>query len=454
MNVKKIIPCLDFKGGKVVKGVEFVELKEIGDPVELAKKYEQDGADELVFLDISATNQERKIAYEYVEMIAKAVSIPLTVGGGIRSLDDMAKVFSLGAAKVSINSAAVTKPELISESSKKFGSERIVVAIDVVKKAGKWLVVTHGGEKNSGIDALSWAKEVENRGAGSILVTSKDFDGVKRGYDLELMKALKNQIEIPLIASGGAGSLKDLEAGIRAGADAVLAASIFHYGELTVKDCKEYLAKSGIVVAGKGLEPQYDEQGLVVCIAIDAMTNKVLMQAYMNKEAWQKTIETGRATYYSRSRQKLWVKGEESGHIQDVVEILLDCDRDSVLLVVEQRGPACHTNNNSCFYTSVYGQGNTTIGERLISLQRTIKNRKENPQEGSYTNYLFEKGLDKILKKVGEETSEVIIAAKNPSKEELCYEAADLMYHLSVLLEESGLSWQDIALELESRVKD
>ena len=264
---------------------------------------------------------------------------------------------------------------------------------------------------------------------------------------------LKAKVKIPLIASGGAGSIEHLKEGAKAGADGLLAASIFHFGEVSIQECKEYLALSGFPVSPVKLEPKFDEKGLVVAIAVDEQDGTVLMQAYMNKEAWDLTIKTGRATYFSRSRQKLWVKGEESGHSQMVKEIRLDCDRDSVLLIVEQTGAACHTNNRSCFYTPVYGNNSPHMGTLLANLQKTIHERRENPVSGSYTNYLFEKGLDKILKKVGEESSEVIIAAKNKVKEEIVYETADLLYHLSVLLEERGLGWNDIALELSKREK-
>ncbi|MDD2430799.1 MAG: imidazole glycerol phosphate synthase subunit HisF [Firmicutes bacterium] len=452
MKIKKIIPCLDFQDGHVVKGIGFIDLKDVGDPITLAKKYERDGADEIVFLDISATAKGKETAYEYVEAIAREIDIPLIIGGGIRSIKDMEKAFLLGASRVSINSAAVENPDFINEASERFGSEKVIVAIDVQEKEDSWAVLTHGGKRISELDAILWAKEVEERGAGAILVTSRDFDGAKKGYDLRLLEALKDAVNLPIIASGGAGKLEDLRAGIEAGADAVLAASIFHFNQLSIKACKEYLAKNGIAVSGTGLEPVFNEQGLVVATSVDYLDNKVLMQAYMNKEAWERTLATKRATYFSRSRQKLWVKGEESGNFQVVKNILLDCDRDSVLLIVEQTGPACHTNNRSCFYTSFY-ENNTNIGESLSELSKTIKSRKSSPKPGSYTNYLFDKGLDKILKKVGEETSEVIIAAKNLSKSELTYEVSDLIYHLTVLLEERELRWQDISIELQKRIK-
>ena len=452
MRMVKVIPCLDFKDGKVVKGVGFTGLKEVGDPVSFAKKYRDAGADELVFLDISATVKGRDTAAGYVKEIAQAIDIPLTVGGGIKSIEDMERLFALGASKVSVNSAAVKNPNLVSEASAKFGKDRIVIAIDAARSGDSWTVLTYAGEKDEGLDVVAWAKEVEERGAGAILVTSKDFDGAQKGYDLELLGALKQAVNIPVIASGGAGNLEDFKAGVEAGADAVLAASVFHFDQISVRELKEYLAANGIPVSAKGLEPAFNSDGLVPAIAVDYLDNRVLMQAYMNKEAWEKTLQTKRATYFSRSRKKLWVKGEESGNIQLVKDIALDCDRDCVLLYVEQKGPACHTGNETCFYTRLCGEDGT-IGEALTMVSRTVRNRKENPKSGSYTNYLFDQGIDKILKKVGEETAEVIIAAKNNSSSELIYEVADLMYHLSVLLEERQLTWQDIAAELKGRAR-
>lgn len=454
MNIKKIIPCLDFEGGKVVKGQQFQNLKDVGDPVTLARYYEAEGADELVFLDISATENERKTALDYVEKIAKAITIPLCVGGGITSLEDIEHILNLGASKVSLNTAAVEDSNLIAKAAQRFGSERIVIAIDVVKKDSQWLVVTNGGKKVTALDAIKWASDVKELGAGSVLVTSKDRDGKKTGYDLELIKKIKENADLTLIASGGAGSLTDLKEGLEAGADALLAASIFHFSELSLRECKEYLAQCGFLVSAiKGLKPNYNAQGLVAAIAVDEKDGTVLMQAYMNQEAFERTLLTQRATYYSRKRQEIWVKGEKSGHFQTVKAIYLDCDRDSVLLVVEQIGVACHTGNRTCFYTPVFGSNQATIGKVLNDLQNTIKERQKNPKAGSYTNYLFSKGLDKILKKVGEESAEVIIAAKNPSLEELIYETADLLYHISVLLEAKGLNWSDIASELKRREK-
>lgn len=250
MLAKRIIPCLDVTAGRVVKGVNFVELRDAGDPVEIARRYDEQGADELTFLDITATSDERDLILHIIEKVAEQVFIPLTVGGGVREVADVRRLLNAGADKVSMNSSAVARPDLISESSAKYGAQCIVVAIDAKQTSpGRWEVFTHGGRKNTGINALDWAKEVDLRGAGEILLTSMDRDGTKNGFDLELVRLVSDSVKIPVIASGGVGNLQHLADGVLQGhADAVLAASIFHYGEFTVRQAKDYLAKEGILV--------------------------------------------------------------------------------------------------------------------------------------------------------------------------------------------------------------
>lgn len=250
MLAKRIIPCLDVTAGRVVKGVNFVELRDAGDPVEIARKYDDQGADEITFLDITATSDERDVILHMIEKVAEQVFIPLTVGGGVREVADVRRLLNAGADKVSMNSSAVARPDLISESSAKYGAQCIVVAIDAKQTSpGVWEVFTHGGRKNTGIDALSWAKEVDMRGAGEILLTSMDRDGTKNGFDLELVRLVSDSVKIPVIASGGVGNLQHLADGILQGhADAVLAASIFHYGQYTIQEAKSFLAKEGITV--------------------------------------------------------------------------------------------------------------------------------------------------------------------------------------------------------------
>ena len=249
MLKKRIIPCLDVKNGRVVKGINFVDLKDAGDPVEQAKIYSDGGADEICFLDITASNENREIIYDVVKKTSKKCFVPLTVGGGVRSIDDVKKLLNFGADKVSINTAAVQNPEVVVESSKKFGSQCIVVAIDAKKNADKWEVFTHGGRNNSTNDALEYAKQMEENGAGELLVTSMDRDGTQVGYDIDLMTKISSKVNIPVIASGGVGNLDHLVDGIKLGkASAVLAASIFHYGKHSVKEAKDYLDSKGIPV--------------------------------------------------------------------------------------------------------------------------------------------------------------------------------------------------------------
>jgi cyclase len=248
MLAKRIIPCLDVTDGRVVKGVNFTELRDAGDPVEIARRYDEQGADELTFLDITATSDNRGLILHIIEAVASQVFIPLTVGGGVREVADVRRLLNAGADKVSMNSSAVANPQLVYDASQKHGSQCIVVAIDAKQVSpGKWEVFTHGGRKATGIDAIEWAKKMEQLGAGEILLTSMDRDGTKSGFDLGLTRGVSDAISIPVIASGGVGGLQDLADGIRLGkADAVLAASIFHYGQHTVQEAKRYMAQQGI----------------------------------------------------------------------------------------------------------------------------------------------------------------------------------------------------------------
>lgn len=258
MLAKRIIPCLDVTGGRVVKGVNFVELRDAGDPVEIAARYNEQGADELTFLDITATSDGRDLILHIIEDVASQVFIPLTVGGGVRTVEDVRRLLNAGADKTSFNSAAIANPEVIRETSGRYGSQCIVVAIDAKRRVAPddiaargqgWDVYSHGGRKNTGLDALSWARQMADYGAGEILLTSMDRDGTKSGFDLELTRAVSDAVNVPVIASGGVGNLDHLADGVQqGGADAVLAASIFHYGEYTVQQAKEHLRARGIPV--------------------------------------------------------------------------------------------------------------------------------------------------------------------------------------------------------------
>lgn len=248
MLAKRIIPCLDVNAGRVVKGVNFGNLRDAGDPVEVARRYDEQGADELTFLDITASSDGRDIIVSVIERVADQVFIPLTVGGGVRTVADVRRLLNAGADKISINTAAVTNPQLVADAAGKYGSQCIVVAIDAKRAgAGRWEVFTHGGRKPAGLDAIEWALKMTELGAGEILLTSMDRDGTKMGFDIELTRAVAEAVTVPVIASGGVGNLEHLAAGILEGkADAVLAASIFHYGEYTIGEAKNFMASRGI----------------------------------------------------------------------------------------------------------------------------------------------------------------------------------------------------------------
>jgi imidazoleglycerol phosphate synthase cyclase subunit len=379
MLAKRIIPCLDVRGGRVVKGVNFINIRDAGDPVEIAKAYNESGADELVFLDISATLEDRGTMIDVVRQVARQVFIPFTVGGGIRTLDDIRALLQAGADKVSLNSAAVQNPALITQAAERFGSQCIVVAIDVRKNPlGRYEVMIAGGTRYTGLDAIDWATRVEKLGAGEILLTSMDKDGTKTGFDLPITRTIADRVSIPVIASGGAGKLSDFYDGLTSGgADAVLAASLFHFGEISIPTLKTYLGLRGLAIrpphedqlpadeilaraaAGslaytpKGTywaKLKQDEQGRVPVIVRERSSGTILMLAYQNQEAFEKTLSSGLMHYYSRSRGKLWLKGETSGHFQQLRSLQVDCDADTLIADVYQIGPACHTGSHSCFY--------------------------------------------------------------------------------------------------------
>lgn len=251
---KRIIPCLDVDRGRVVKGVQFVDIRDAGDPVEVAKRYDEQGADEITFLDITASSDDRATTYDTVERMASQVFIPLTVGGGVRTVEDIRRLLNAGADKVSINTAAIHNPDFVREAAGRFGSQCIVVAIDAKRvsadnEPGRWEIFTHGGRKPTGIDAVEWAKKMAAFGAGEILLTSMDRDGMKNGFDLGVTRAIVDAVNIPVIASGGVGNLQHLVDGVKqGGADAVLAASIFHFGEHTIPEAKKFMADQGVVV--------------------------------------------------------------------------------------------------------------------------------------------------------------------------------------------------------------
>jgi cyclase len=454
MKNKSIYACMDIKNGRVVKGVRFSDIQEISDdPVLLARKYEKDGADYLVFYDIGATVDNKGIFYDKIEEILKSVNIPLIVGGGIRTLSDCDRLYDLGVRHFSINSAAVKNPGLLKEVSEKYGSGSLILSVDVKRVDGAYHVFLGAGKEDTGLDAKEWIEKAAGLGAGTIVINSIDTDGVKAGYDIEMLSFLAEDVSCDIVASGGAGKTEDFVEVFQKNkkVTGALAASIFHYNLVSIKEIKEQLKKTTDINIDS---LKYDERGLIPAIVVDANSNDVLMLAYMNKESLALSIEKRLTHFYSRSRQSLWLKGETSGNYQHIVKIVADCDKDALLIYVDKDGPACHTGAESCFFNTLYeNEDQKDNGFSLDNLYNLILGRKANPGEKSYTSYLFREGRDKILKKIGEESTEVVIAAKGDSKKETIYEMADLLYHSLVLMADMGIEIADILNELKGRYK-
>ena len=415
----KVIPCLDLQH-----------------PLEAAKFYNDSGADEIAYFDSKATKEGRETNIEMIREIARVVDIPLLVCGGIKKLEDVKKALYAGASKVCINSAAVANKEIVREISERFGSDRLIVAIDLTVME----------------EPIEWAKEVVRLGAGEILLIHNN----QVSNYIEIVKEIKKVIPVPVIVSSYSTEPAEL-------ADMVLkteaeSISLYNLDKMDIMEIKQKFAEEHIEVntfqsAIPFEEFQLNEEGLIPCIVQDYKTAEVLMMAYMNQESYEETIRSGRMTYYSRSREKLWTKGDTSGNFQYVKSLTIDCDKDTLLAKVSQVGVACHTGSRSCFFTNLVQKeyDNTNPLTVFEDVFQVIQERKEHPKEGSYTNYLFEKGIDKILKKVGEECTEIVIAAKNPDTEEIKYEISDFLYHLMVLMAERGLEWKDITKELAER---
>lgn len=485
MLKRRIIPCLDVKDGRVVKGINFEGLVDAGDPVECAVRYQDEGADELVFLDITATSDRRKTLTALVERIARRVFIPFTVGGGVRTVDDVRALLRAGADKVAINSAAVARPGVIAEAASVFGSQCVVLSVDARAREGGtpgWEVYTHGGRTPTGLDALEWIERGVSLGAGEVLLTSMDRDGTQEGYDIPLLSACAGRVRVPVIASGGCGRLEHMVEALDAGrAHAVLAASIFHFGGATVGEAKRLLEAHGVPVR---LDPDHsavsdaraaelaerldglcwDARGLLPAVVQEAQSGEVLMVAWMNREALSRTLATGRTWFWSRSRQALWNKGATSGNTQEVLRVRQDCDRDTLLVEVRQNGVACHEGVRSCFDRAPLqdrgglGEAGVPLGREVLgSLLATIASRHAELPEGSYTTKLFRGGVDRIGKKVIEEAGEVALAAKNVEfgidggREELIYEVSDLIYHSMVLLQHCAVEPSEVLAELQRR---
>jgi imidazoleglycerol phosphate synthase cyclase subunit/phosphoribosyl-ATP pyrophosphohydrolase len=450
-----VIPCLDVANGRVVKGVRFVDLVDEGDPVELAARYAAEDADEICFLDITASPEGRATMLDVVRRTAEEVSVPLTVGGGVRSVDDMRAVLRAGADKVAVNTAAVARPGLLDECAAAFGSQCVVLAIDARRRTSGsgWEVFVHGGRTPTGRDAVEWAVDGTRRGAGEILLTSMDRDGTKLGYDLDQLEAVRAAVTVPIIASGGAGNIAHcVEVLDGDHADAVLLASVLHRQEISIHDLKLGLAESGIPVriavpptVGTS-DVRFDAStGLAPAIVQDADTRQVLMLGYVNAESLRLTGETGYVHFWSRSRREIWRKGDTSGNTFRVVDVALDCDADAVLMTVDAAGPACHEGTTGCFDGPAAVEphlSNPTYPD-LAELWSVIEQRAADRPAGSYTADLLSRGVDGIGRKIVEEATEVLLAARDHidggPAERVYEEAADLIYHLFVLLAERDL---------------
>ncbi|MCR4609109.1 MAG: bifunctional phosphoribosyl-AMP cyclohydrolase/phosphoribosyl-ATP diphosphatase HisIE [Eubacterium sp.] len=419
MEYRKIIPCVTMEN-----------------PVEEARFYNDSGADEVAFFDSTASRESLDKNIPIIKEITRNIDIPLIACGGVRRLEDVKKLLYAGASKVCMKSAPMQDISIVSEASERFGSERIIITIDLTED----------------IDAVEYAKKVKEAGAGNLLILHHNkIDNYE-----EIVAKIRKEAPLPTVVSSYSTEGDEIARMLDAtNAEAI---SLYNLAQHDVMQIKQACRKKGVYVnlfeSSKPFsEFKLDDKGLIPCIAQDYKTGEVLMMAYMNEESYNKTIETGRMTYFSRSRNELWTKGETSGHYQFVKSLTIDCDNDTILAKVSQVGAACHTGNRSCFFTPLVSKEyNDTNPLTVFSdVMNIIMDRKKNPKEGSYTNYLFDKGIDKILKKVGEECTEVVIAAKNPDPEEMKYEISDLLYHLMVLMAERGTTWEDITKELAER---
>ena len=427
MSYKRLTPCIFIDGGKAVQWFDDRTLLS-DDVVSLAKQYCDRGADELIVFDLSTSDEEHDEAIDLIKKMNRVISIPMIAGGNIRRAEDVKKILYAGAKRAILNFSKSLSIDLIEEVSKRFGKERIAVSLNdfdtlfkqqhLIEEYSTEIVFMHRLDLNSvmNITKLPCVVLTDTMEQSEILRILK-CDGIKGVSGLFISSLNMDFNEFKEICADAGIKMTSFE-------------SILDFSEFKL-----------------------NSDGLIPVIVQDHKTNEVLMMAYMNEEAFDSTVKTGRMTYYSRSRKCQWVKGETSGHFQYVKSLAIDCDKDTLLAKVEQIGAACHTGNRSCFYTTIVGADYDAKNPLQVfeSVYNTIVDRREHPKEGSYTNYLFEKGIDKILKKVGEEATEIVIAAKNPNPEEIKYEISDFLYHAMVLMVERGVTWEDITNELADR---
>ena len=427
MSYKRLTPCIFIDGGKAVKWFDDSTVLS-NDVVGLAKQYSDRGADELIVFDLSDSDEEHDEAIDLIKKINRVISIPMIAGGNIRRTEDVKKILYAGAKRAILNFSKPLSIDLIEEVSKRFGKERIAVSLN-------------------DFDALFKQQHlIEEFSTEIVFMHRLDLASVMNITELPCV-VLTDTMEQSEI-------LRILKCSGVKGVSGMFVSSL----NMDFNEFKEICADAGIQMTSFESMMDFSEfklnsDGLIPVIVQDFKTNEVLMMAYMNEEAFDNTVKTGRMTYFSRSRQCQWVKGETSGHFQYVKSLSIDCDKDTLLAKVDQVGAACHTGNRSCFYTTIVGADYDAKNPLQVfeSVYSTIEDRRIHPKEGSYTNYLCEKGIDKILKKVGEEATEIVIAAKNPNPEEIKYEISDFLYHAMVLMVERGVTWEDITNELADR---
>ena len=427
MSYKRLIPCIFIAGGKAVKWFNDKSVLQ-DDVIALAKYYSDHGADELLVFDLSTSDDEHEEAIDLMRRINRLIRIPMVAGGNIKRQEDVKKILYAGAKRAMLNFSKPDSAKAVEEAAKRFGKEKIAVSLNdfdalfkhqhLIDEYSSEIVFMHRLDLNSVMDVTD---------IPCVIVT----DTLEKP---ELFKILKCPGVKGL--SGKYVSQPDMD-----------------FVEFKKECSEEGIQMTSFESIMEFSQFKTNEQGLIPVIVQHYKTREVLMLAYMNEESFDQTIKTGKMTYFSRSRQKLWVKGETSGHFQYVKSLTIDCDYDTFLAKVDQVGAACHTGNPTCFFQHLagteYNEANPL--EVFEIIYNTVVDRKENPKEGSYTNYLFDKGIDKILKKIGEEATEIVIAAKNPSAEETKYEISDFLYHMIVLMVEKGLNWEDIVKELASR---
>ncbi|MDO5589597.1 MAG: bifunctional phosphoribosyl-AMP cyclohydrolase/phosphoribosyl-ATP diphosphatase HisIE [Lachnospiraceae bacterium] len=427
MSYKRLIPCIFIAGGKAVKWFNDKSVVQ-DDVIALAKYYSDHGADELLVFDLSTSDEEHDEAIDLMRRINRLIRIPMVAGGNIKRQEDVKKILYAGAKRAMLNFSKPDSVKAVEEAAKRFGKEKIAVSLNdfdalfkhqhIIDEYSSEIVFMHRLDLNSVMDVTD---------IPCVIVT----DTLE---ETELFKILKCP-------------------GVKGLSGKYISQPNMDFVEFKDECTKEGIHMTSFESIMEFSQFKTNEQGLIPVIVQHYKTQEVLMLAYMNEQAFDQTIKTGKMTYYSRSRQKLWVKGETSGHFQYVKTLTIDCDNDTLLAKVDQIGAACHTGNPTCFFQHLVGTEYNEANplEVFKSIYDTVVDRKENPKEGSYTNYLFDKGIDKILKKIGEEAAEIIIAAKNPNPEETKYEISDFIYHLVVLMVEKGLSWEDIVNELADR---